>query len=110
MKHRVTTMILLFLEATSVLARRYTDAELKTMFISRVTPEYPLELRRRNITGSGVFRMYIDEKGKVTAIKILDSTKNPTLDAEALKALIRWRAKPGQKREVDQPVTFWFGR
>jgi TonB family protein len=87
-------------------ARRYTDAELATMFVSREAPYYPLALRQRAITGSGTFRLYIDEQGRVTKIGVLTSTGNKELDASALKALVHWRAKPGTKREVDQPVTF----
>jgi len=93
---------------TSAVAKRYTDAELKAMFVSRTPPYYPVELRQRRVTGSGVFRLYVDQQGKVTAIGVLESTGNKQLDAEALKAFVRWRAKPGAKREVDQPVTFWF--
>ncbi len=76
------------------------------MFVSREAPYYPLALRQRAITGSGTFRLYIDEQGRVTKIGVLMSTGNKELDASALHALVRWRAKPGAKREVDQPVTF----
>src|SRR5438309_3479861 len=84
----------------------YTDAEWKAMFTYKPYPEYPYDSRSRHITGSGWFRMYVDQAGKVTAITILASTGNRDLDAEALRALIRWRAKPGERREVDMPVTF----
>jgi TonB family protein len=95
--------------ATPAIAKRYTDAELRAMFVFRPTPYYPIELRERRITGSGIFRLYIDEQGKVTSIGILKSTGRRGLDAEALKTFVRWRAKPGPRREVDQPVTFQFG-
>ncbi len=100
----------LMLPVPEALAKRYSDAELERMFVSRTPPHYPPDLRKRRMTGSGVFRLYIDEQGKVTAIGVMESTGNKRLDAEALRALVRWRAKPGDKREVDQPVTFWFGR
>ena len=98
------------LPVPAALAKRYSDAELERMFVSRTPPHYPADLRRRRVTGSGIFRLYVDEQGKVTAIGVMESTGNKRLDAEALKALVRWRAKPGEKREIDQPVTFWFGR
>ncbi len=91
---------------SSTYAKRYTDAELETMFVSREVPYYPVALRQRAITGSGVFRLYLDEQGKVTKIGVMESTGSKELDASALKALVRWRARPGAKREVDQPVTF----
>ncbi len=106
---KVTTLLLALLIAaltSPAYARRYSDAELATMFVSREAPYYPLALRQRAITGSGTFRLYIDEQGRVTKIGVLMSTGNKELDASALHALVRWRAKPGAKREVDQPVTF----
>ena len=102
--------MILALPVSSALAKRYSDAELQRMFVSRTPPHYPADLRKRRVTGSGIFRLYIDEQGKVTAIGVMESTGNKRLDAEALRALVRWRAKPGEKREVDQPVTFWFER
>jgi TonB family protein len=92
--------------ATPALARHYSDAEWKAMFIESPKPDYPLELRRQHLTGRGLFRMYVDEQGKVTSIKILKSIGHRELDAEAMKGFIRWRAKPGTRREVDMPITF----
>ena len=54
--------------------------------------------------------MYVNENGRVTAIKILKSTRHPELDAEVMKALIRWRAKPGRKWDLDIPITFKMSR
>ena len=108
---RVTLFLTLWIIASAdvTLAKRYSSAELAVMFISREKPSYPVELRRRRITGSGMFRLYIDEQGRVTKIGILKSTGNKELDASAMRAMIHWRARPGSKREVDQPCTFWFG-
>jgi TonB family protein len=87
-------------------AKRYSDAELKAMFTYRPYPQYPYAFRKRHITGSGWFRMYVDQAGTVTAIKVLASTGHHGLDVETPRALIRWRARPGERREVDMPVTF----
>jgi hypothetical protein len=43
---------------------------LNGLFVHMPEPYYPPELRRRHVTGSGIFRMYIDESGRVTAVKI----------------------------------------
>jgi TonB family protein len=100
--------LLIIASADVMLAKRYSDAELAAMFVSQEKPYYPVELRRRGITGSGMFRLYIDEQGRVTRIGILRSTGNTELDALAMRAMVHWRARPGPKREVDQPCTFWF--
>jgi TonB family protein len=76
------------------------------MFVSREKPYYPLAARQRGIAGSGVFRLYIDEQGRVTKIGVLASTGNKEMDASAMHAMVHWRTKPGPKREVDAPVTF----
>ena len=39
-------------------------------------------------------------------VTTLQSTCHAELDAEAIKGLMRWKARPSQKREVDIPVTF----
>jgi|SRR5712692_1176329 len=84
--------------------QRYPD--LKSLFASNPKPDYPVELRRRHLSGSGIFRMYIDEHGTVTTIKIRKSTGHSELDAEVVKDFSRWRARPGPRREIDFPVTF----
>ena len=80
--------------------------DFKPIFVSMPKPDYPVELRRLHLTGSGIFRMYIDARGRVEAIKICKSTGHRELDAEVVKAFSRWRAKPGPHRELDFPVTF----
>ena|ERR1700736_6715760 len=90
----------------TVQARRYTDEEIKAMFLDRPLPKYPYEMRRLRITGSGLFRLYVDNKGKVTSVKILETTGRRELDEESRKAFQRWRAMPGKAREVDVPATF----
>jgi TonB family protein len=79
---------------------------LSGLFVHMPEPYYPPELRRRHVTGSGIFRMYIDESGRVTAVKIRKSTGHSELDTQATKGLTRWRTKPGQHREIDVPITF----
>ena len=104
---RYLLYLLLLIAATSPsYAKRYSEAELKAMFTVSPFPEYPYELRKRRITGSGVFRMYVGRDGRVTSAKTLLSTGQPGLDAAALSAFKRWRATPGPRREVDVPATF----
>ena len=95
------------------LARHYTPEQWKAIrakFTEIARPEYPALLRAWHFTGSGIFRMYINEDGRVTAIKILKSTRHPELDSEAVNTFIRWRAKPGPKWDWDIPITFTMSR
>ena len=87
-------------------ARRYTDDEIKAMFVDRPVPKYPYDLRRLRITGSGLFRLYVDQQGVVRSVKILRTTGRRELDEESCKAFRRWHAIPGKSKEVDVPITF----
>jgi TonB family protein len=88
------------------MARPYSEAERKAMFIRMVQPQYPLEARRSRAEGTGLFRLYVDERGKVTDVAILKSTGQQVLDFESVRALKQWLARKGTSREVDVPVHF----
>jgi len=79
---------------------------LKKEFLAMPIPVYTMELRRRHITGSGIFTLSVDEKGKVTDVTFRKSTGNRELDAQAIYGLRQWRAKPGTRRQIDVPLTF----
>jgi TonB family protein len=87
-------------------ATREFDAKVKTVFVSTPRPDYPYEVRRSRITGSGLLRIYVDETGKVTQVKVLTSTGNRHLDDAGLTAFRQWRARPANRREVDMPLVF----
>jgi TonB family protein len=107
MRHFILCITLATLAMSSATARRYSGPELKAMFTFMPMPEYPYKLRFvQHMGGSGMFRMIVDERGKVITVTALQSTAHPELDAEAIKGLMRWKARPGPKREVDIPVTF----
>jgi len=80
--------------------------DLRKEFLSMPTPVYDLRLRRSHITGSGVFTLSVDEKGKVTDVTVRKSTGHRELDAQAIYGLRQWRAKPGARRQIDVPLTF----
>ena len=91
---------------SSAIARPYSDAELKAMFVRMPTPDYPYQARLRKEEGTGLFRLHVDERGKVTSVTVLKSTGHQTLDAEGLKALKAWLARSGERRDVDVPLHF----
>jgi TonB family protein len=69
-------------------------------------PWYPDVAERRHIHGSGVFLLRTNiQTGRVTKVIVGQTTGNPILDYEALKALRQWRFKPGVliHRDIDKP-------
>lgn len=106
---RYIAIALLLLSVSAAFARRYSGAETKAIFTFMPWPDYPYKLRIAHMTGDGMFRLFVNEQGKVTSVTALQSTGHSELDAEAAKAYMRWRARPGTKREVDVPTTFAGG-
>ena len=94
------------LRLTAFVPYIYTPADFKAIFLKMPSPEYSYEARRRRFTGSGLFRLFVDEKGQVESVKILKSTGYPELDSSSVKTLREWQARPGNRREVDVPVNF----
>lgn len=78
----------------------------KSIFVSMPPPRYPLEARRRRETGRGLMRIDIDETGKVTGVKVFQSTGHQLLDEEGVNAFRKWRARPGPPLSVYVPVIF----
>jgi len=89
------------------LAKPCPPSEAKSRFIEHPRPGYPRPLRARHLTGSGRYRLHVDKSGKVTSVEVLRSSGHQELDAEAVKAFSRWRAKPGESCELDMPAN-WF--
>ena len=83
-----------------------TPKELWAIFDKKMIPVYPYEARRARITGSGLFRMYINPDGSVRTVAVMKSTGSKILDLAAAGGLYHCHAKPGRRREVDMPVTF----
>jgi TonB family protein len=91
---------------SSASARPYSKAEREAMFIRATKPDYPYEALRRREEGTGLFRLYVNERGRVTTVTILKSTGHQVLDSEGIRVLRAWRARPGERREVDVPLNF----
>jgi TonB family protein len=68
---------------------------------------YPKLSRRLRSRGTGLYEMRVDPRtGKVDEVAILKSTGARILDIECMRALGRWRFKPGAVRAARLPVTF----
>jgi protein TonB len=75
-------------------------------------PTYPYEMRRARISGEVVLGFIVDSEGNVLNPYIISST-NPAFEAEALRAIARWKFRPGKKggvsvstRNVQLPLAF----
>jgi TonB family protein len=87
-------------------AAKYPQAEWMARFDYRPFPAYPAQYRRVRMTGSGLYRLHVNERGRVTAVTVLKSAGHKELDILARNALLLWRGKAGPKWELDIPITF----
>ncbi len=66
----------------------------------QVRPNYPIEMSRAGINGEVVVGLVIDSEGNVRNPYIISSTHRE-FESEALRAIARWKFKPGRKNGVD---------
>ncbi len=64
---------------------------------SFVKPEYPDELRKREVEGQLKLKVLIDIQGKVKELEIIKSSGFEKMDNAALKAVKEWKFSPGKK-------------
>jgi len=69
-------------------------------------PAYPMEARRRHMTGAGVFAMHVRPNGTVSSVSVIQSTGHAILDKAAIDAFIQWRFWPGTVSTVRTPINF----
>lgn len=65
-----------------------------------VKPNYPIEMSRAGINGQVMVGLIIDDKGDVQNPYVVSSTHRE-FEAEALRAVARWKFKPGRKNGVN---------
>ncbi|TMI04239.1 MAG: energy transducer TonB [Betaproteobacteria bacterium] len=71
--------------------------------ISRVSPEYPREARRKNIdSGRVIARLNIDEKGNVTDVKIVEANPARVFDRAVIDALLQWKFQADGEKYVGE--------
>lgn len=72
-----------------------TESQAAQLSVYTPKPDYPLEARRRHITGRGVFKLSVDlNTGLVRFVEVRQSTGSGILDAAAASTYKRWRLKP----------------
>jgi TonB family protein len=70
-------------------------------------PVYRPEWARQGLTGKGVVLVTIDkETGRVTGVRMLQSTGSKVLDGSALQAYSQWRFEPGTVPQLKMPIEF----
>lgn len=76
--------------------------------ITRVDPVYPAAAARKGIeSGKVIAHVYIDEKGDVTEVKIIQANPPREFDREVIKALSQWKFAPeGEKFIGEIEVSF----
>jgi len=70
-------------------------------------PVYRPEWAKQGLAGKGVALVTIDQQtGKVTGVRMLESTGNKQLDGAALEAYSQWRFQPDTGSQVKIPIEF----
>lgn len=69
----------------------------------QVRPQYPFEMRRAGIAGEVVVDFIVDPAGNVQNAYALKSSQHE-FEAEAVKAVSKWKFKPGRKAGRDVPT------
>jgi protein TonB len=71
--------------------------------ISRVQPEYPREAERKGYaTGRVVARLFIDEKGNVTEVKIVEANPPRYFDRAVINALSQWKFQADGEKYIGE--------
>ena len=113
----IATIILLFGQgqlgavappsARGIYGEVLTGDQMRGAVLSSTRFDYPIEARRARISGSGIFEARIDPKtGRIKGILVVQSTGSQILDWAVVRALSRWRFKPGVVTAFRQPVEF----
>ncbi len=79
----------------------------QSMAITAPLPEYTYEMKRRNLTGSGICVVTVDPAtGTVTNATMFQSTGSPLLDKITIQTFKSWRFKPGTVSQVRVPISY----
>jgi protein TonB len=79
----------------------------QSMAITAPLPEYTYEMKRRNLTGTGVCMVTVDAAtGTVTNATMFQSTGNQLLDKLTVQTFKSWRFKPSSVSEVRIPISY----
>lgn len=74
--------------------------------IKRVKPVYPLDARRRGISGQVVLRLFVDAAGEVREVRVESAAPAGVFEDKAVEAARRWKFEPAVLRGA--PVGVWL--
>jgi protein TonB len=77
----------------------------RPILVTRVKPDYTRAAQMAGLEGDVVLEAVIDERGRVTALRVLRGL-DPGLDQAALDAVRRWRFKPALRN--GKPVKVFY--
>ena len=72
-------------------------------------PDYPIEARRQNFTGSGLFAIHVRPDGSVARVEVVKSIGHGLLDQAAIAAFRQWRFRPRTTSPVRVPIRYSIG-
>jgi len=79
----------------------------QSMAIIAPLPDYTYEMKRRNLSGSGICVVTVDSAtGTVTNATMFQSTGSPLLDRLTIQTFKSWRFKPGTVSQVRVPISY----
>jgi TonB family protein len=82
-----------------------SEKETKKCVLETPFAEYPAEAMRRGIVGTGIYELRIDPKtSHEKSIVVIAAAGNPMLDQASMRALLKWRFKPGTVVSVRLPL------
>ncbi|MFO7930092.1 MAG: energy transducer TonB [Desulfosalsimonas sp.] len=80
--------------------------------VSRISPTYPLQAKRRNLEGWVKVRFVVDKQGRVKDVTILEQEPEEVFDKAVRDCVSRWRFEPGTvggtkvKTEAETTIRF----
>src|SRR3954462_4386662 len=82
-------------------AQVFTGPDLGRYFERIWLPDYPFAARRNRVSGRGTYRAYLEPSGAVTRVVVIKSAGLRDLDDAVVLAALKWKGRPGKKRDVD---------
>lgn len=64
--------------------------------VKKIEPQYPMEARRRGISGQVVVRCLINTEGRVADVAVVKGDPPGVFDLNAMEAVLKWRFKPAR--------------
>jgi protein TonB len=90
------------------------DLDQAPRVVSQPPPSYPMELRRKKLSGTVQVMFIVDAGGRVVGPTVQKSA-DPAFDRPALEAVKKWRFEPGKRNgqavqfKMRVPITFMAG-